>query len=41
MNNLNSMTSAINAIEVKSLYNRMIEERVKASIIGYGNSLGV
>jgi len=23
------------------LYNRMIEERVKASIIGYGNSLGV
>jgi len=23
------------------LYNRMIEERVKASIIGYGNALGV
>ena len=23
------------------LYNRVIEERVKASIIGYGNSLGV
>jgi hypothetical protein len=23
------------------LYNRMIEERVKSSIIGYGNALGV
>ena len=32
MNNLNSMTSAINAIEVKSLYNRMTSNKQKILI---------